>query len=483
MSKSPLHRSVILAFATMLSAGAAGAAQPPASSIPVPERFAGVASPWDTAGVGDADFWRGFGDPMLSSLVERALAHNTDLRGGFARLQAANALLRGARLERLPSVRAEASASRSHLSADQRVGTPPDAGDDVDSYQVGARVSWELDLFGRVRQDVEAQRQDTLAQSQDLQALQVVIVAAVVRDYFELRGLQVRLGVAQDNESSQRDTLRLVEAELAAGRGTDFDSTRARAQYLGTRARVPALQAQIAVKSHRLAVLTGQTPDALLTSLSVASALPTLPAPMDPGTPADLLRRRPDVAAAEARLAAAVSRVGVARADLFPRFTLGGLFGSQAADSGGLLGTGSASRLVTLGIDWSFLDFGRVRARLSAARAHVDGELADYEGAILNALEETENALVRYTRSRQQDEDLTRAAVDAATAANLARARYEAGVIGLLEVLEAERVSLQAQDAAAQARIDSTTALVDIYRVLSGGWPNRVPDSGIAKSP
>lgn len=215
---------------------------------------------------------------------------------------------------------------------------------------------------------------------------------------------------------------------------------RARSQFLLTRARVSGLQAQTGVKSHRLAALTGKVREA---PLSAAAPLRALPPPMDPGAQGELLRRRPDVSAAEARLAASVSRVGVSRADLFPRFTMGGLSGSQAADAAGFFGGGSHSPLASLGIDWSFLDFRRVRARLAASRADVDTDLAGYECAILHALEATENALVHYARSRQRDADLDQAAADSTTAAKLAHSRLDAGVIRLLEVLEADRSSLQ----------------------------------------
>jgi outer membrane protein TolC len=222
-------------------------------------------------------------------------------------------------------------------------------------------------------------------------------------------------------------------------------------------------------------VLTGQTPETLLGRLDEPRPLPALPPALDPGTPGELLRRRPDVAAAEARLAAATARIGVARADLFPRFTLGGLFGGQAASAGAVLGSGGESRLVVLGIDWSFLDFGRVRAGIAAANADADAELARYEQSILRALQETEDALVRYDRARVEDAELVAAARDSADAARLARLRYEAGAADLFEVLDAERSNLQAEDAAAQARTRSFTGLVDLYRALAGGWPTRLP--------
>jgi outer membrane protein TolC len=222
--------------------------------------------------------------------------------------------------------------------------------------------------------------------------------------------------------------------------------------------------------------LTGRTPEALLGELQAPAPLPALPVAPDPGTPGDLLRRRPDVAAAEQRLHAATARIGVATADLFPHFTLGGLLGSQAVDAGNLFQRSSETRFVALGIDWSFLDIGRVRARISAADADAAGELARYQQSVLLALEDTENALVRFDRTRQEDAHLETAARDSANAARLARVRFDAGAVDLFEVLDAERTQLQAQDAFADARTRSATSLVALYKAMAGGWPQRLPE-------
>jgi NodT family efflux transporter outer membrane factor (OMF) lipoprotein len=479
MRNSIQARVLALAVFAALGSGAALAGEPRASSVPVPQAFAWApAAPAETV-AGDAQFWRTIGDPVLAGLVERALRENTDLRIAFARYESANALLRGAKFDRLPTVRARAGADHQLLSADQAPGLDRDARDGH-GYSAAATLSWEIDLFGRVRKGIAARHAEVRAASGDLQALQVAIVAQVSRDYFGLRGLQERLRVARENQHSQAETLRLVEAGYAVGHGTEFDVARARSQLAGTSARVPALEAEIAVTLHRLAVLTGQVPEALLGQLDAPQALPALPLALDPGTPGDLLRRRPDIAAAESRVAAATARIGVARAELFPRFTLGALFGGQAASAGSLWSSDGESRLVALGIDGSFLDFGRVRAHIAAANADADAELAGYEQAILRALQETEDALVRYDRARSEDAQLAAAAADSALAASLARKRYEAGAAQLLDVLDAERSNLQAQDAAAQARTRSFTGLIDIYRALAGGWPTQLPSKPVA---
>jgi NodT family efflux transporter outer membrane factor (OMF) lipoprotein len=422
----------------------------------------------------DAEFWRGFNDPLLARLVDDALAANHDLRIALAHYDRADALLRGAGFDRLPMITAQGDAGDARASADQLPGVPRGARDG-ESYGAAADASWELDVFGRVRRGIEASRAETAASAADLAALQVAIVGDVASGYLELRGLQERLRVARGNADNQRETLRLVDARFDAGRGTGFDTSRVRAQLEGTLANVPALEAGVAVGMHRLAVLTGRSPDALIGELERPAPLPTLPGRLDAGTPGELLRRRPDVAAAEQRLHAATARVGVATADLFPRFTLGGLVGTQASEVGALFERDSQTRLVALGIDWSFLHVGRVRARIAAADADAEAALARYQQAVLRALEDTENALVRNDRARLEDGHRERAAVESADAARLARVRYEAGAADLFEVLDAERTQLQAQDAFAAARTRSATSVVALYRAMAGGWPARMP--------
>ncbi len=435
---------------------------------------AGAAAANATRDAAHGPFWEGFGDAQLSALVEDALASNHDLRVALARYDRANALLRGAKFDRYPTLTAQAEAGDSRASADQMPGVA--RGDrDGESYSAGVTAAWELDLFGRIRRGVEAGRAEALAGYADLQAAQVAIAGEVARTYLELRGAQERLRVARGNADNQRETLELVQARFDAGRDSEFDTTRARAQLEATSSRIPALEAQVAFAMHRLAVLTGRSPEALVASLDTTAPLPTLPSMIDPGTPGALLRRRPDVAAAEARLHAATARIGVATADLFPRFTLGGLIGSQAIDAGALFERDSETRLLALGIDWSFLDVGRVRARIAAADADAAGELARYQQAVLLALEDTENALVRLDRARIEDAHLEHAARDSARAAELARTRFEAGATGLLEVLDAERTRLQAEDAFVEARTRSATGAVALYRALAGGWPQSLP--------
>lgn len=463
-------RPTIISMSLALAACAVGPDfKQPASAII--EHFAraesAAASKVPSEGV-DATFWHGFGDPVLSRLIDDALAGNQDLRVAVSRYDASNALLANAKYDRYPTVTASGQIGHQLLSQDQAFGAPRDQRDTpISSAQINA--AWELDLFGRVRRSVEASRADTEASAADIRAVRVAIAADVASAYIDLRGSQLRLRIARDNAENQRQTLALVEARIAAGRGSDFDAARAHAQFESTTSRIAAYEATIGVDEHRLAVLTGRPPEALISELEGPGPIPSLSTNIDPGTPGDLLRRRPDIATAEARLHAATARVGIATADLFPRFTLSGMIGSMSA-SYGVFRSGSDMNLIALGIDWSFLDVGRVRARIAASDANAAGQLAQYRQTVLLALEETENALLRVSRTRDESLHLDRSAGDSALAARLAQARFDSGAIDYYQVLDAQRSTLQAQDSAAEARMRRAMATVALYKALAGGW-------------
>ncbi len=444
----------LLIAASLTLAGCAVGPDYHRSDLPVPAQYARqeAAPASSAAGIGaplptDIQFWQAFGDPQLTQLVEQALAANNDLRSALANYDRASALLREARFDYVPTITASAQGGHQTLSELQAVpGTPRS----FRSYEIEANASWELDLWGRVRREVESARADTAASRADLAALQVSIAGETASTYVQLRGLQERLRVARENANNQRETLNLVEARYKAGRDTDYELALARSQF---------------------------ETKALIAELDAPRLLPALPADIDPGTPADLIRRRPDIAAAEERLHSATAQVGVATADLFPRFSLSGLIGTQAFAPSALFHSDTGMNSAFLGIDWSFLDIGRVRARIAASRADAAGLLAQYQQTVLLALEDTENALIRDARTRSEDAQLERAARDSAEAARLARVRYQAGIIGLFETLDTERQMLSAQDAAADSRTRSATAVVALYQALAGGWPQKRPEA------
>ena len=278
-----------------------------------------------------------------------------------------------------------------------------------------------------------------------LRDARVSVIAEVARDYFVLRGLQDQLSLTERNADNQFNSLKLTRNRLEAGRGNELDTSRAEAQWQTTLASIPSLQASVATSIYRLSVLTGRQPNALTDRLASPAAMPELPLVNYIGTPESLLRHRPDVRVAERRLAAATARIGVATGDLFPKVTFVGEVG-YSAPTFGVLGD-SPSRFYSFGpsISWAAFDLGRVRARMSSARALTDAALAGYESAVLGALEDTEGSLITYGRAQLRRESLRVAAAASDKAADLARKRFEGGLIDFLEVLDAERTALTAE--------------------------------------
>ena len=412
----------------------------------------------------EAQWWGQFGDPVLDDLVERALRGDLDLRIAAARLAEARAMLGGAKRERWPDVTAEAS--RTESNSPQALLGPDRI--ELESYQAGFASLWELDLFGRVRRGVEAAGADAGAAEARLRDAQVLVAAEVARNYLELRGAQKRLAVARRNLGYQQDTYELTRVRLDLGRGTQLDVASAAATLAATEADIPLLVAAEAAAANRLAVLLGLRPGALDAELAPREIPPHLTT-LAVGSPEELLRRRPDIRAAERELAAATARIGVAKADLFPRLSLSGFIGFIAGDSSNLGDSASRAWTVTPTLSWA--GFGSApRAQVSVAEARTDAALAAYEGTVLRALEETENAFVTYGQQRQRLTAVTEQAAASREAAELARIQYREGALDFLRLLDAERTLLQAEDALAAVETDLNTAVVVIYKALGGGW-------------
>src|SRR5690606_22429332 len=340
--------------------------------IEMPQAFSSQDSPYvEQEPV--AQFWRVFEDAWLDELVVHALHFNHDLRIALANLNEARALRRETQFDRFPTVTAQAARQRTRISADESLtGEVRTATLNTGNFD----AFWELDLFGRVRRNVEASRASEQAMMEDLRAAQISVVAEVARTYFELRGAQEQFAVAQRNSDNQRETLKIAQARLDAGRGTEFDTARAESLLTTTLATLPLLNADVENSIHRLSLLIGQQPIALRTALLPNSALPQLPRRVQIGNPKDLLRRRPDIGAAERRLAAATATIGVATADWFPRMSFIGEIGF-AASSGDRIGD-AATQTYAFGpsIQWAALDLGRVQARIRQAEAREQGAVA-----------------------------------------------------------------------------------------------------------
>lgn len=411
----------------------------------------------------EAAWWEQFGDPVLGSLVERALGADLDLEIAAARVQEARALAQVTRRERWPAATAE-------LAYDERKTQQPGFTEErveVESYESGIATFWELDLFGRVRRASQAAAAEVEAAEADLHAVQVLVAAEVAGTYLELRGAQKRLDVARANLDSQRETLELTHVRLELGRGSELDVASAQARLAATEASIPPLVTAQAIARHRLAVLLGEPPGALDAELSHREIAPHLTT-LAVGTPEDLLRRRPDIRAAERALAAATARVGVAAADLFPRLSLSGFIGFIAGSAGDLGESASRAWSVTPAFSWSGLN--AARARVGVAEARAAGALAVYEQTVLRALEETENAFVAYAQNRDRLVATVDQAAASRRAAELARIQYGEGALDFLRLLDAQRTVLQAEDAVAAAETALNTSVVLIYKALGGGW-------------
>jgi multidrug efflux system outer membrane protein len=461
----------LVSAATLLSilAGCAVGPNYHRPETPVAAQFGNAGEPGLADNEAVEKYWTGFDDPLLNSLIGDAIANNKDLAVAAANLQAARAARRLAGFDLYPTITVAAGYTHNLDSAEQLPGV--DLQDrHFNEADAGFEGLWELDLFGRVRRNVEAARADVGAGVATLQDARVSVIAEVARDYFVLRGLQDQLTLTGRNAENQASTLKLTRVRLEAGRGNELDTARAEAQWQTTLASIPTLEASIATTIYRLSALTGRQPMALNARLAPQAAMPALPALNAIGTPEQLLRRRPDVRVAERRLAGATARIGVAMGDLFPKVTLTGSIGYVAPTFGEFGMTDSRFYSFGPSITWAAFDLGRVRARISSSRALTDAAIAGYEGAVLNALEDTEGALINYGRSQTRREALRVAAAASDKAADLARKRFQGGLIDFLEVLDAERTSLSAELLLSQSRTDSATSLVAVYKALGGGW-------------
>jgi len=408
-------------------------------------------------------WWTTFQDARMTSLVEQALARSPDVRGATALVRLARARMREQEGANWPVGGASARFDRSRSQA----GLPPIS--NADLFDAGVDASWEVDVFGARRAAIAGARAD-FARERSLRRLTLVSVAAeVVLAYADIRGTQMRLAVARDNVANQESAAALTEQLLNAGRGTQLDVDRATALLESTRASIPPLIAAESAAIYRLGVLVGTEPQALSADLRVPDTLPVPPNELGIGEPVTLLRRRPDVAAAEFAVLAAAARAGVAAADLFPRLVINGGAGVQSFSVSNVANRGVQFG-VGVGVTLPFLEWNRIRQRILAADATAEIAVADYEQTALSALEEAERAISAYVQERERFGHLDLAARSARAAANLARQRYLLGVDNFLTVLDAERVRLDAEDQLAQSRVEVTRQAASIFKALGGGW-------------
>ncbi len=465
-----MKHALLISLALGLGACAAGP-EYQAPDTPAP-RFANADAEHFARTRIEAAWWRELGDPVLDDLIERALSADLDVRMAAARLAAARAIYRDQSLDRLPTVTAHGAYDRRKQKLTGFGTADGDTRILSETFDLGFDAFWELDLYGRVRRQVEAARADAQAAEARLHAAQVSVAAEVARNYFALRGAERRYAVAVRNRDNQREAVRITRVRYELGRGTELDLASARAQLAATEATLPPLIAAERAAEHRLAVLLGRQPGTLEISES-QSARPvseSLAEPLAVGDPETLLRRRPDIRAAERQLAAATARIGVATADLFPQLSVTGFIGFITGEAGQLGESAAEAWSVTPTLSWAAFDLGSVRARLRATEAQADGALAFYEQTVLRALEETENAFVDFAQNQSRLAATVDQAAASGRAAELARIRYREGAIEFLRLLDAERTLLEAEDAVARAETDLNTSVVAIYKALGGGW-------------
>jgi len=413
------------------------------------------------------EYWHRLGDSTLSRLLTEALGVNLDVRAAEARVRSVRAARSRATLQLLPEGQATGGYTRRRLAGGSFPGVSGRLPNE-DLWDAGLDASWELDVFGRLRSNVRAQGALVQVSEADLRGVQVALAAEVARAYFDLRGAQEQLAVARRNAENQQRTLELTRERLDAGRGTAFDTERARAQLAVTRSQIPAIQAQADAATYRISVLLARTPTALAGELATAGAAPAFPDSVVVTDAPLLVRQRPDVQAADRYAAAQSAFVSAAKAEYLPRLSIGGQAGLLAQDAGGLGDNGSFRYAVGPVLSWPLFSFGRIGAAVSQARAEEDAARVEHRQATLAALEEVQNALTRYHAARERAAELEVASDASSRAAELARMRYTEGIADFLQVLDAERTQLESEQLLVVARTDAATAYAALYKALGG---------------
>ena len=419
-------------------------------------------------------WWTNFHDPELNSLVERAVRSNLDLKMAQARVRAARAERQIVSADLWPSANASGSYQRQQQSRNQPVlgslPIPPNVPFENNVYQAGFDASWEIDVFGAKRRAVESASAQMAATEYESKDVLLTLLGDVARNYVDVRGYQRRLVITKENIEAQEQSLAIARDRFAHGVTSDLDVEQAATVLTTTRAEVPALEAALETSIHRLGVLLGLQPGALIVELSGEQPIPAAPPSVPVGLPSDLLLRRPDVRQAERQLAAATANIGVAKADLFPKFSLTGAGGYESVSAGDWFAGGSRFWSVGPTMTWRVFDAGKIRANIRVQNARQEQALAAYEQTTLTAFEDVENSLVAYAKEQTRRESLADSVVTSQKSLDLARRLYTSGLTDFVNVLDAERALYQAQDALAQSDRNISTDVVALYKSLGGGW-------------
>ncbi len=417
-----------------------------------------------------ATWWTAFKDDQLAELVTRTRANNRTLQLAAARVREARARSRVARGDFFPSVRANGTAVRQRLGEETNPVLPPGLDREDEFYQLGGDAVWELDLWGRVRRANESARASVEASIEAYRDTLVVLTAEVARNYIDVRTLQQRMTHARENIALQTETLKLVRARNDAGLVPDLDVSQAELNLARTESTLPPLGAALAEAIHRLDVLVGAPAGTLAAELENAQPIPVAPTTLVTGLPADLLRQRPDVRQAERSLAAQTARIGVATAELYPRFTLGGTLSLEAFDADNLLTSGAAGYGFGPAFRWRLFEGGRVRGAIQTEEARTEQALQQYEQTVLVALQDVESALAGYAHAVDRQQSLARAVTAATKSADLVKELYRTGLTDFQNVLDSEQSRAQQMDQLASNSGAICQQVVRLYRALGGGW-------------
>jgi multidrug efflux system outer membrane protein len=475
---------LVLLALSLLVAGCKAGPNYKRADPPVPAQFGSLEPGISTSDpIGSEQmktWWKIFRDPVLDSLIERAVEGNLDLRIAEARVRQARAQGGVASSKYYPEGEVRGSYGRfksteSGFTSGSTTGGGAEGARDREFglYLVGFDASWEVDVFGGVRREVEAANADLAASREALRDTLVTLQGEVARNYVEARALQLRLEIAREDVRARRENVELNEAKFRGGLIPELDLARARGALANAKSTIPPLENAMLAAMHRLAVLLGQEPISLIRELSVKTDLPQVPENLPAGLPSDLLRRRPDIRRAERELAAATARIGVSTADLFPRFSLTGSFGYQSLHVGDLFDQGSNFWRIGPTIGWNILNLKRILSNIEVSEAVRDGSLAQYEKSVLTALEEVENALVSLSREKRRAGVLTDAVRANGLAADLALARFQAGLESYLAVIDAQSALRISQDQLAQSKQNTALGLIALYKALGGGWQEK----------
>nr|WP_157212534.1 efflux transporter outer membrane subunit [Herbaspirillum sp. CF444] len=421
------------------------------------------------------EWWKGFNDPVLSRVVQRAIEQNLDLAASVARVEQARAAAQEAGAQRRPQVGLESQAARTRQSLNSPLGKIASSFPGYERtqtlYDVGVGASWELDLAGSLKRGAEAADAERDAAEADHMGVRISIVAEAADAYFRIRSAQSRLRIAEDQVQTTSQLLDLVRLRLRDGMSSQRESALAEAQLSQARSGIPPLRIELERQLNRLDVLMGAVPGTYAKELSDdTSTVATVPAIIVADGSAALLRRRPDVLAAERRLAASNARIGVAMAEYYPKLSLSSLLGFESLGASGLFTANSFQPQAALGLRWRLFDFGRIDAEVARARGANQEALARYRQAILRATEDVENSIVTLVQLERQSVELNDEVAARQRARGAAQDAYQGGALSLTEVLEEDRLLLHARDQLAQVRADDARAAVTTFRSLGGGW-------------